>query len=126
MSVTRVAVVGTGLIGASVGLAARAAGMDVTGWDADPDSLDVAAERGAVAPARSMEEAVGDADLALVATPVATLPAQVEAVLGAGGVATVTDVGSTKEAVCVAASDRRRFVGGHPVAGSEARGPAHA
>ena len=55
-----------------------------------------------------------DADLAVVATPVATLPGQVEAVLGAGGSATVTDVGSTKGAVRAAASDPRD-VGGHPV-----------
>jgi prephenate dehydrogenase len=122
----RVAVVGTGLIGASIGLAARATGHEVAGWDADPGALGVARERGAVEPAGSMEEAVRDADLAVVATPVATLPGQVEAALAAGGSATVTDVGSTKGAVCTAASDRRRFVGGHPVAGSEARGPANA
>jgi prephenate dehydrogenase len=79
-----------------------------------------------VEPAGSMEEAVRDADLAVVATPVATLPAQVEAALQAGGAATVTDVGSTKGAACEAVSDRRRFVGGHPVAGSEAHGPANA
>jgi prephenate dehydrogenase len=122
----RVAVVGTGLIGASIGLAARATGHEVAGWDADPGALGVAGERGAVEPAGSMKEAVRDADLAVVATPVATLPGQVEAALAAGGSATVTDVGSTKGAVCTAASDRRRFVGGHPVAGSEARGPANA
>jgi prephenate dehydrogenase len=122
----RVAVVGTGLIGASIGLAARETGHEVVGWDADPEALEVARERSAVDHAGSMEEAVRDADLAVVATPVATLPGQVEAVLGAGGSATVTDVGSTKGAVCAAASDRRRFVGGHPVAGSEAHGPANA
>ena len=122
----RVGIVGTGLIGASVGLAARAAGSDVLGWDADLDALAIAAERGAVEPAGSMEEAVTAADLAVVATPVATLAGQVQAVLEAGGTPTVTDVGSTKAAVCAAAPDRSRFVGGHPVAGSEARGPAHA
>jgi prephenate dehydrogenase len=126
MSVRRIGIVGTGLIGASIGLAAREAGLSVTGWDADPEGLRLAGERGAVEPAGSMDEAVRDADLAIVATPVATLSAQVEAVLGAGGGATVTDVGSTKGALCSAVSDRRRFVGGHPVAGSEAHGPANA
>jgi prephenate dehydrogenase len=126
MNVARIAVVGTGLIGASIGLAARAAGVRVTGWDADAEALHVAGERGAVEPVGSMAEAVREADLAIVATPVATLPSQVEAALQAGGAATVTDVGSTKGAVCAAASDRRRFVGGHPVAGSEAHGPANA
>jgi prephenate dehydrogenase len=122
----RVAVVGTGLIGASIGLAARTAGGEVRGWDAEPETLRIAGEREAVEPAASMEDAVRDAHLAIVATPVASLLAQVEAVLGAGGGATVTDVGSTKGALCSAVSDRARFVGGHPVAGSEAHGPANA
>jgi prephenate dehydrogenase len=61
-----------------------------------------------------------------VATPVATLPAQVAAVVEASGEScTVTDVGSTKGAVCSAVT-HPRFIGGHPVAGSEAHGPAHA
>jgi prephenate dehydrogenase len=126
MTAARIGIVGTGLIGASVGLAARAAGHRVVGWDPDAEALHVAGERRAVEPAGSMEEAVRDAELAVVATPVATLPGQVEAVLAAGGTATVTDVGSTKGSVCAAASDRARFVGGHPVAGSEAHGPASA
>jgi prephenate dehydrogenase len=123
----RLAIVGTGLIGASVGLAARTAGVgEVHGWDLDPDALAVAVERGAVAAADSLAEAVGGAQLALVAAPVASLPAQVAAVLEASGEeTTVTDVGSTKGPVTEAVSDRR-FIGGHPVCGSEAHGPAHA
>jgi prephenate dehydrogenase len=58
---------------------------------------------------------------------VTQLPAQVAAVLAAcGGDCTVTDVGSTKSAVAAAAGDDPRFIGGHPVAGSEAHGAAHA
>lgn len=127
MAVERLAVVGTGLIGSSVGLAAKRAGVpEVTGWDADPDFLAEAAERGAVdAPGGDLAEAVDGADLVVVATPVSTLPEQVEAVLAAGGRATVTDVGSTKAALCSAVADRVRFIGGHPVCGSEARGPAY-
>jgi prephenate dehydrogenase len=123
----RLAIVGTGLIGASVGLAARAAGVgDVRGWDIDPDALAVAAERGAVVAADSLAEAVGGSQLALVAAPVASLPAQVAAVLDASGAeTTVSDVGSTKGAVTQAVSDGR-FIGGHPVCGSEAHGPEHA
>jgi prephenate dehydrogenase len=125
--VERLAIVGTGLIGASVGLAARAAGVaDVRGWDVDPDALAVAAERGAVVAAGSLAEAVGGSQLALVAAPVASLPAQVAAVLDASGdETTVSDVGSTKGPVTRAVSDGR-FIGGHPVCGSEAHGPAHA
>jgi prephenate dehydrogenase len=125
--VSRLAIVGTGLIGASVGLAARAAGVgDVRGWDVDADALAVAGERGAVEPAGSLAAAVADAELALVAAPVAELPAQVAAVLEASGDGTtVTDVGSTKGVVTRSVSDGR-FIGGHPVCGSEAHGPAHA
>jgi prephenate dehydrogenase len=125
--VDRLAVVGTGLIGASIGLAARKAGVgEVRGWDVDGEALAVAGERGAVEPAASLAEAVTGAELAVVAAPVASLPAEVENVLGASGNGTtVTDVGSTKAAVARAVADPR-FIGGHPVCGSEARGPAHA
>jgi prephenate dehydrogenase len=123
----RLAVVGTGLIGASVGLAAKRAGVSrVTGWDPDAESLSVAAERGAVDDvADSLAAAVDGAELAIVATPVASLKAEVAATLAAGA-ATVTDVGSTKSGLCATVSERARFIGGHPVCGSEARGPGHA
>ena len=129
MSPTRLAIVGTGLIGASVGLAAKRAGVaSVVGFDASGDALAVARERGAVDEvAGSLEEALEDAELAVVATPVSTLPTQVAAALAASGEACiVTDVGSTKTAVIAAARDRARFIGGHPVCGSEAHGPRHA
>ncbi len=125
----RIAIVGTGLIGASVGLAARRAGVDaVSGWDPDPAALDTAAERGAVETrAATLADALGQADLAVVAAPVAQLGAQVAAVLDAApDHTTVTDVGSTKTAACRAAQGSARFIGGHPVCGSEARGPEHA
>jgi prephenate dehydrogenase len=124
----RLALVGTGLIGASVGLAAKRTGVSrVIGWDSDAESLAVAVERGAVdEPAGSLEAAVGEAELAIVATPVAALKDEVAATLAAGSRATVTDVGSTKGGLCESVSDRARFIGGHPVCGSEARGPGHA
>ena len=125
----RLAIVGTGLIGASVGLAAKRAGIShVAGFDPDSAALEQAAERGAVdASAPSLREAVAEADLAVVAAPVAELPAQVAAVLGATPErCTVTDVGSTKGPVCAAAAGAARFIGGHPVCGSEAHGPEHA
>ena len=120
-----VAVVGTGLIGASVGLAARRSGIeDVSGWDPDAAHLATAAERGAVAAAPDLARALDGADLAVVAAPVTALPAQVRAVLDASAPSvTVTDVGSTKGGVCAAAAGVGRFVGGHPICGSEARGP---
>ena len=67
MAAERLAVVGTGLIGASVGLAAKRAGVDrVVGWDADGESLAIAAERGAVDEAAAgLEAAVAETDLAM-------------------------------------------------------------
>jgi prephenate dehydrogenase len=129
MNVRRLAIVGTGLIGASVGLAAKRNGLgSVVGFDPDAAAAAAASERGAIdEAAASIDAAVADADLAVVAAPVAQLPAQVAAVLAAGpDSCTVTDVGSTKAAVCAAASPPARFVGGHPVCGSEARGAEHA
>ncbi|HZG34944.1 MAG TPA: prephenate dehydrogenase/arogenate dehydrogenase family protein [Gaiellaceae bacterium] len=122
------AVVGTGLIGASVALAARRAGVArVTGWDPDPTHLAVAAERGALTPADDLRSALDGAELAVVAAPVTALPQQVRAVLDASGAGcTVTDVGSTKGGVCAAAIGEARFIGGHPICGSEARGPERA
>jgi prephenate dehydrogenase len=122
----RIAVIGTGLMGASVALAAKARGDDVSGWDADPAALAGAASRGALDAADSLEAAVAAADLAVVATPIAQLPSAVAAVLAAPGVATVTDVGSTKASVVGAAAGSPRFVGGHPICGSETRGAENA
>ena len=122
-----VAVIGTGLIGASAALAARRAGATVRGWDPDPDVLRVASERGAVEAASSLAAAVAGADLVLVAVPVAELPHVVSEVLSvAPEGAAVTDVGSTKGAVCTAAGGDGRFIGGHPICGAETRGPDRA
>ena len=126
MPVRSLAVVGTGLIGASVALAARRAGVeDVRGYDPDDAALAGAVERGAVEAAGSLAQAVGNAELTVVAAPVARLAASVAEVLEASS-GTVTDVGSTKGAVVRAARSDARFIGGHPVCGSEARGPENA
>ncbi len=129
MEVRRLAVIGTGLIGASVALAAKRAGRtEVVGYDAEPQALASAAVRGAVdEKAHSLDAAVARAEVAVVAAPVAQLADQVRAVLAASPEGcTVTDVGSTKVGVCSAALGSGRFVGGHPVCGSEARGAEHA
>jgi prephenate dehydrogenase len=121
----RLALVGTGLIGASVGLAAKRAGVEwVGGHDADDGAAGIALERGAIDEVGSLPELLAEADLAVVAAPVTVLPTLVEEVIaGAPERCTITDVGSTKEW-----SSRlpERFVGGHPVCGREAHGPAHA
>src|SRR5580700_6813573 len=100
MAVQRLAIVGTGLIGASVGLAAQASGARVSGWDPDRAALETAARLGACDAAASLALALEGAELAVLAAPTAELPAQVAAVLAQSGEElTVTDVGSTKSSV---------------------------
>ncbi|MBV9213179.1 MAG: prephenate dehydrogenase/arogenate dehydrogenase family protein [Actinobacteria bacterium] len=123
----RVAVLGVGLIGGSIGLAAREAGHEVSGWDIEEDTLAAAAERGAIdRAADSVADAVSDAEVCFVCAPVGALAELVAAALAAApSGAAVTDVGSTKRAV-VEGVDDERFIGGHPIAGSEASGISHA
>ena len=113
----RAAVVGTGLIGGSIGLRLRAKGWHVTGRDADASRARRALELGAL-------DAVGDdpdATVVFVATPVAAIVHEARQALARLAVAAVTDVGGVKSAV-VAGVDHPRFVGGHPMAGSEQEG----
>src|SRR3954469_5505043 len=123
----RLAVLGVGLIGGSVGLAARAGGTEVAGFDTDPDVLAAARERGAIdREAASVADAVGGADAVFACAPVGALPAAVdEALANAGPETVVTDVGSTKRAIAAHVEDER-FVGGHPIAGAESSGVEHA
>jgi prephenate dehydrogenase len=127
-TVERLAVIGTGLIGASAALGARRAGVrGVVGWDPDAEHLAIAVERGAVEAAASLGDAVAEAELVLVASPVGELPHTVREILDrAPEACAVTDVGSTKGPVCRAAGDDPRFVGGHPICGAETRGPGRA
>jgi prephenate dehydrogenase len=124
----RVAVLGLGLIGGSIGLAARGrAGAQVSGWDPDPDAGARALELGAVDEvAPDLSRAVADADAVFVAAPVGAIVQTVQAALQSAGVETaVTDVGSTKRAIVGSISDPR-FLGGHPLAGLEVAGVEHA
>jgi prephenate dehydrogenase len=123
-----VAVIGVGLIGGSIGLAARERlGAEVRGFDPGDGVLAAALERGALSTAcGSAAEAVAGADAALVAAPVGALPEVVrETLAGAPEDCVVSDAGSTKRSV-VAAVEDRRFIGGHPLAGAEAAGVEHA
>ena len=123
----KIALVGVGLIGGSIGLAARARlDASVAGCDA-ADALDTAAQRGAIDDAcAEIDEAVRDADAVFIAVPVGTIPdALTEVLAAAPRGCVVSDVGSTKRSI-VAALDDPRFVGGHPLAGAETAGVQHA
>lgn len=123
----RIAVLGTGLIGGSVGLAARARGVVVAGFDPNAERARRAQAIGALDHvAEDLVAAVAGADLVVVAAPVGRTADVVVEALGAGA-RVVTDVGSVKAAVVEAveaarADDADRFVGGHPMAGSEQDG----
>ncbi|PAP76820.1 prephenate dehydrogenase/arogenate dehydrogenase family protein [Rubrivirga marina] len=127
-----VAIVGTGLIGASLGLALRRRAPEtaVLGADADAAHAAEALRLGALTGTGSTAEVLASADLAVLATPLDALPALME--LAAAHVrpgALVTDVGSVKGAVLDAARvlpQTVRFVGGHPMAGAAVGGPEHA
>jgi prephenate dehydrogenase len=121
-----VAIIGCGLLGASLGLALKARGLAgrVLGIGRNQSTLDRAVEVGAIA-------AAADASLIVIATPIAKAVAMLEdlkAVASPGSV--ITDVGSTKRAICERAAqlwpEQRPFVGAHPMAGSEKSGPEHA
>jgi prephenate dehydrogenase len=122
-----VAVIGVGLIGGSIGLAARERlGANVRGYDRSPEALEAALSVAAIDGAcSSVADAVDGADAAFVAVPVGALGTVIDEVLAhAPSTCVVTDVGSTKRAV-VDQSDER-FVGGHPLAGAESAGVEHA
>lgn len=122
----QVAVIGLGLIGGSIGIAARERlGARVIGWDPDGAAVAAARERQAIdAAAGDVAAAVSEADLVFAAAPVGVLAGVVrDALAAAPADCAVTDVGSTKRAVIV---NDPRFCGGHPLAGAETAGVRHA
>jgi prephenate dehydrogenase len=136
----RVAILGVGLIGGSIGLAARRpiggtasgggggpADVEVCGYDPDERVRAKALELGAIdTQAEDVAAAVARADVVFVAAPVRALAETVRlALASAGPDCVVSDVGSTKRVVADAGSDER-FVGGHPLAGAETAGVEHA
>ena len=114
----RATIIGTGLIGGSIGLALRAQGWHVSGVDADEASAQEALRLGAI-------DAIGvdpSSAITFVAAPVRAIAGEVRRALAeTSGV--VTDVGSVKASL-VAEIDDPRYVGGHPMAGSEQLGVA--
>jgi prephenate dehydrogenase len=125
----RVAVLGVGLIGGSIGLAARARlEAEVAGYDPERRLLDRATELEAIDTAHeSVADAVDGAELVFCAAPVLALPGLLaEALDAAGEDCAVTDVGSVKRDVIAALGSDSRFIGGHPLAGAETSGVENA
>lgn len=129
----RVGVVGLGLIGTSFALALRGRGLagQVVGVDPNEGALAAARARGAVDAAAADYAVLAGADLVIVATPPgAVVEAVVQAARAARREAVLADVASVKapivRAVEAALPEGARFVGGHPMAGTERRGGAAA
>jgi prephenate dehydrogenase len=124
----KVAILGVGLIGGSIGMAARRRGdTQVHGYDADPRVLESALSLGAIdVQAADPAVAVQGADVVFVAGPVGALEELVGAALrSARADCVISDVGSTKRVLAGAGADER-FIGGHPLAGAETAGVEHA
>jgi len=128
----RIAVLGVGLIGGSIGLAAqRRLEAEVAGFDPSPAAIRSGLELGALtAGAKTVTEAVSGADIVFCAAPVGPLPELVEAALDASADGTiVSDVGSTKRDLVEGIGRHPaagRFIGGHPIAGAETAGVENA
>jgi prephenate dehydrogenase len=126
----KIAVLGLGLIGGSLGLALQQAGVakQIAGYDTNPDATHRALVRGAITDmCITVEEAVQQADIVALATPILALPELLERiapVLKPG--ALVTDTASTKAQILTWAQTMLPanvvFVGGHPMAGREHSG----
>ena len=130
--VHRLAIVGVGMMGGSLALAAQSrAGVDeVVGFDTDSSALEKALELGVITEqAGSPSEAAAYADLVVVSTPVRSISALVEECAGAEPrPRLITDMGSTKSAVISALSGEARslFIGGHPMCGAADSGVKYA
>ena len=127
----KIAIIGTGLIGGSIGLALNNANrgtMEVVGFDVEPKAAKKAAKLGAVSRAtRRLNEAVEGANMVIIATPALAIRETLEAIAGMlSPGCVVTDTGSTKEAIMTWAEEylpkEVSFVGGHPMAGKESSG----
>lgn len=121
----RIGVVGLGLIGGSVAMAARERFPDAIVRGCDEASRSAAAQaRGAIADGNADVRTLADCDLIVVAVPLAAMPEVLTSIAETGTSALVTDVGSTKRHVMQVARATRglRFVGGHPMAGRERPG----
>jgi prephenate dehydrogenase len=125
----RIAVLGVGLIGGSIGLAARRRlDAEVVGFDPDRETLERALVEGAIdSVASSLGEACEGAEVVFCAAPVAGLTELARGALDACGQDTVvTDVGSTKRDIVGTLGADERFIGGHPLAGAETSGVENA
>ncbi len=136
LDITPITIIGTGLLGGSIGLGLRRAGYAgrIVGVGRRQATLDTAVTRGCIDQGiTDVGQAASAGGLIILATPLGMFPDLLRAIAGSAPQATIiTDVGSTKSWVCQQAREilptnlSARFVGSHPMAGGETHGPGAA
>jgi prephenate dehydrogenase len=119
-----VGIVGTGLIGGSIGMRARRNGATVLGYDCDPAALDEALAVGAIDVTASRDELYARADTIVLAMHLEATLGELERLRRRGSMRAglVVDVASVKTPLCVFTGAMARFVATHPMAGSQSAG----
>ncbi|MBK9491634.1 MAG: prephenate dehydrogenase/arogenate dehydrogenase family protein [Haliscomenobacter sp.] len=124
-----ISIIGIGLIGGSLAITLKENGFAqrIIGVDVNPDNIDKAIRRRLIDEGKTLDEAIAESDLIIVATPVDSMTRVLPLVLDKiNEKQVVIDVGSTKTLILEAVQDhpmRRRFVATHPMAGTEYSGP---
>ena len=122
----QIGIVGTGLIGASIGMSLKSQGFVVSGCDSSSEHLEIALRRNSIDFAVSLAE-ISKLDLIFVCvTPSLIVPISQEAYALKAPGSVFTDCGSTKNEIAAWAADKPQFVPGHPMAGHEKSGPSFA
>ena len=124
---TKIALIGVGLIGGSIGLALkkRKLAAEIVGIDPNEENLDTARECQAITlGTNDLSAGIQDADLAIISAPVQKIPH----LIGAVAATTkhdclITDTGSTKREILAQVASDARFIGSHPMAGGAQHGP---
>jgi prephenate dehydrogenase len=122
-------IIGVGLLGGSIALAARERRLAkrIIGVSQNPESLNIAKQRGMIDEGSlEITSTLKSAELTIICTPVDRVTSIAQSLLQQFPEMIVSDVGSTKAVIVKALESAPRFIGGHPMAGSEKSGPEHA
>jgi prephenate dehydrogenase len=123
-----IGIIGTGMIGGSIGIRARELGWSVLGFDRDPEAAQEARVRGAIDQIATHDDIVQHADVIVIAAHISGTLAEIEHLRSTPPrkARLIIDISSVKAPIVAAASGLRNFVATHPMAGRERSGPAAA